>query len=85
MTKEEKTLLIKIIEALVIGIIKRIENEVDSIERQFYHKEGDKLVASEPRELGALDATALISNFLNYCKHRPDKLFEDENIKGEGN
>ena len=75
MTKEEKNLVIK--------IIKRIEEKVDSIERQYYHEDGDHLVASEPRELGALDATALISNFLNYYKHCPEELFEDENIKGE--
>ena len=73
MTKEEKTLVIKIIE--------KIEEKVNSIERQYYHEDGDHLVASEPRELGALDATALISNFLHYYKHFPDKLFEDENIK----
>ena len=70
MTKEEKTLVIKTIE--------RIEEKVDSVERQYYHEEGDHLVASEPRELAALDATALISNFLNHYKHCPEELFEDE-------
>jgi len=76
MTIEEKNLVIK--------TIKIIEEKVNSVERQYYHEEGDHLVASEPRELAALDATALISNFLQYYKHYPEELFEDENIKGEG-
>ena len=70
MTKEEKTLVIK--------TIKRIEEKVDSVERQYYHEEGDHLVASEPRELAALDATTSISNILDYYKHCPEELFEDE-------
>ena len=70
MTKEEKELVCKVIE--------RIKKEVDKIEESLMHKEGENLVASEPREIGALNATSLISNFLHYTKLFPEKLFESE-------
>lgn len=70
MTKEEKELVSKVLE--------RIEKEVDEIEKSLMHKEGENLVASEPKEIGALNATSLISNFLHYTKSFPEKLFENE-------